>query len=82
VRDQQHRLPLARSEHVVHQVARGVGVEVRGGLVEDEHRSVREQRAGDEDPLPLRRNRSSRSSTLRLGWRNDLGCFHMACFIP
>jgi hypothetical protein len=45
---------LARSgEDVVHEPAGRLGVEVRGGLVEDQDRCVGEQRTRDGEALPL-----------------------------
>ena len=42
-----------RREDVAHQCGRGRPVEMGGGLVEDEHRGLRRQGAGDGDPPAL-----------------------------
>ena len=53
VRDQEHGPARGRVEHVVDQRLRGLRVEVRGRLVEEEHRRVGEQRARERQPLSL-----------------------------
>ena len=51
--DEQDRAAFGRGEHVVDERHGCVGVEVCGRLVEDEHRCIREQRAGDDEALAL-----------------------------
>src|SRR5215471_11303608 len=53
VGDEEHRAVSRLVEHIVHETLGRRRVEVRGGLVEDEHRCVREQRARDDEALAL-----------------------------
>jgi hypothetical protein len=60
VGDQQHGALARGGEDVVHELAGGRVVEVRGGLVEDQDGGAREQRArhGEALPLPARQLRA------------------------
>ena len=51
--DQEDGAVARGGEYVRHEPLRRVGREVHGGLVEDEHRCVHEQRAREDEPLPL-----------------------------
>jgi hypothetical protein len=53
VGDQQDGALARAGEDVVHQVLRRLRVEMRRGLVEDQDRRAREQRARDRDALAL-----------------------------
>ncbi len=53
MRDQEDRATIGRFEHVADERLGGRFVEVRGRLVEEEHRSVREQRSCDDEALAL-----------------------------
>ena len=51
--DEQRRPPLARADDGVEDLALGLGVEVRGGLVEKEEGRVLEERPREGEALPL-----------------------------
>ena len=51
--DEDRRAPAHQRLEAVEQLRLGGGVEAGGGLVEQEHRRVAQQRAGDPDPLAL-----------------------------
>jgi hypothetical protein len=53
VGDQQDRASARGGEDVAQERLRGLGIQVGGRLVEDQHRSACEQGAGEDDPLAL-----------------------------
>jgi hypothetical protein len=53
VGDQEHRAAVRGGEHVAHEGSRRRAVEMGRRLVQDEHRGVRQQGAGDCDPPAL-----------------------------
>ena len=53
VRDDDRRALAHQLAQRLEQALAGLGVEAGRGLVEDQHRRVGEQRAGDRDPLAL-----------------------------
>jgi hypothetical protein len=53
VGDQQHGALARRGEDIVHEPLRGLDVEVRGRLVEDQDRRAGEQGARDSEALAL-----------------------------
>ena len=53
VRDQQHAAVVGRRQDVAHEHLGRLGIEVRGRLVEHEHRCVGEERPGDRQALTL-----------------------------
>ena len=53
VRDQQHRLPARQCVNLRHDVVLALNVDVRRSLVEDVHRTVVQQRAGERKALAL-----------------------------
>jgi hypothetical protein len=53
MRDEQDGTPRRERQQLLRQLLRGLIIQVLGGLVEDQHRRVGQQAAGQRQPAPL-----------------------------